>query len=276
MSNLYRRLTLASGPLSSAYRMVRMVAIYRQPLLAIRHRLHAIPAGTPLQAYDLRGGPCLHVDPGPHDVRVINEIWSERIYELDERYRPRPGWVVLDVGAHKGIWSARAAWLMRRGALYAFEPAPRNYALLERNVPHLDELEFRARNVAVGARSGRAVLRLRPNASGQNSLYASRFSADERPATIDVEVISLADAVRSADACVDLLKLDAEGAEYEIVLDSPDEALQRIRRIVLEYDPVDPRTEAHTVAALEERLAALGFSVRRTPERSLLWAMQAG
>ena len=72
-----------------------------------------------------------------------------------------------------------------------------------------------------------------------------------------------------------MLKLDCEGAEYDIVDASPDESWRRVQRVVMEYHPAPPgRYEA-----LRERFAALGFAVvqedRYAPGLGALWMERA-
>jgi FkbM family methyltransferase len=60
----------------------------------------------------------------------------------------------------------------------------------------------------------------------------------------------------TTDYC-DLLKMDCEGAEYDILLTAPDSVLRRIRAIVCEYHS----TSQHGPAQLLERLTESGFRV---------------
>ncbi len=47
----------------------------------------------------------------------------------------KEGMTVVDIGAHIGYFSLLAASLVReKGSVFAFEPEPRNYALLVRNI----------------------------------------------------------------------------------------------------------------------------------------------
>lgn len=58
---------------------------------------------------------------------------------------------------------------------------------------------------------------------------------------------------------VDLLKVDCEGAEFEVFLNAPDALLKRISRIACEYHPV----AGHAIYELRQRLEELGFTVER-------------
>lgn len=60
-----------------------------------------------------------------------------------------------------------------------------------------------------------------------------------------------------AGATVDLLKIDIEGAEYEVLKSASAETLQRVHRIVLEFHPNAPQDEAIGP------LTSNGFRMRR-------------
>ena len=76
---------------------------------------------------------------------------------------------------------------------------------------------------------------------------------------IKVNAVTLADVLTEhALDSVDLLKLDCEGAEYEILMSAPEETLAEVQRIVMEYHNVDAE---HTHIQLIRFLEAAGYTV---------------
>ncbi len=69
---------------------------------------------------------------------------------------------------------------------------------------------------------------------------------------IDVCAVSLAEVLGGRDGDVDLLKMDVEGAEYEIVLGTPVDALRCVRNVVFEYHPVSGRRPESLVGHFQE------------------------
>ena len=67
----------------------------------------------------------------------------------------------------------------------------------------------------------------------------------------------------------DLLKMDCEGAEYDILYNCPPEYLQRIDQIAMEVHRGEKATQ--NIAALEAFFRQQGFFTRRRPV-SMLWA----
>ena len=56
---------------------------------------------------------------------------------------------------------------------------------------------------------------------------------------IDVPLVAFKEVVETAGR-IDLLKIDVEGAAYDILLGSTDDVFEPVRRIILEYDAVSP------------------------------------
>jgi Methyltransferase FkbM domain len=94
-----------------------------------------------------------------------------------------------------------------------------------------------------------SVLR-RPIAGGGVSTLQGSGDGDE----VAVEVVSLEDVLAPLPD-VSLMKLDCEGCEYELVLETPAACWARVQRLVLEYHPVSGREPR----SLVERLGSLGL-----------------
>jgi FkbM family methyltransferase len=130
----------------------------------------------------------------------FNDAWTfdQAMVHLRERR------VVLDIGAHIGLWTRELAQEFR--AVVAFEPDPENFTALRRNTEHLANV--RALPLAVAPHTGR--YRLSHDGminSGEGYLV---------PATAgDDWVIGV-----RLDDCqfeqVDLIKADVEGCEWEV------------------------------------------------------------
>jgi FkbM family methyltransferase len=140
---------------------------------------------------------------------------------------------VIDIGANIGAFAVYAARQVPRGRVIAFEPASDNYEQLARNAAlnHLTNLTpLRA---AVAGRAGVITL-YRGEGSGVHSTTEGHLAACT--GTEEVEAMSLEDVFNRyrIDRC-QLLKLNCEGAEYEILYSAPDSVLAKIKRIAMEY-----------------------------------------
>jgi FkbM family methyltransferase len=183
------------------------------------------------------------------DRLIVNEVFRKISYPT-----PGPGDTVLDLGAHIGSFSLLAA---RAGArVLAFEPDPSNFALLTENARGYPAVE--AVPLAVSGRAGRRMMgrKIRCSTSGW-----SFFEANNEAQT--VECISLPDILKRWRLDhVDLLKLNVEGAEYEIIQDTPVAVLQKVRRMFLEFHDC----LGFRFSDLVLRLQSAGFQVRVRPQ----------
>lgn len=197
---------------------------------------------------------------GVGDFGVLNEMFLHGSYDGALRGL-RPGAVVIDIGANIGAFSVAAA---KAGAavVWAFEPVPANLALLKDNLARnqLQSVIKPAAN-AVARQPGTLTLYTRDTDAGGGTLYpeihrswhasdGGGMAPDIRP--IEVQCITLNDFFRRENIrhC-DLLKLDCEGAEFEI-LDSLDaETARAISAVVFEYHS-DGKLDA--IIALLQRL----------------------
>lgn len=133
----------------------------------------------------------------------------------------RPGMVVFDVGAHIGYYSLLAAHLVGpTGAVHAFEPSPPTFAVLARNTARHPTVK--AYNVAVYSAPSELTLTDYGwlNSSQNTVTGAGRFGAQPATArrTWTIPAIALDDHVETTGAVPDLVKIDAESAEYDVLV----------------------------------------------------------
>jgi len=126
----------------------------------------------------------------------------------------QPGMTVVDVGAHVGLYTLLAARrVLPHGRVFAFEPDPDNFALLELNT-RVNNLSWfvTARKIALGNEEGIRPLYRDVRNSGCRSFNADNVAILKD--SISAEVTTLGRAL-SDHGCskVDLIKVDVEGAE---------------------------------------------------------------
>ncbi len=129
----------------------------------------------------------------------------------------QPGWEVVDVGANAGFYSLLAVDLGATRVL-AFEPNPATAALLKRSVEGTP-IEFV--EAACGAEPGTAELHFSPDPSKQAfaTINADAQWSDDWSAwgSTSVKRVTLDDECAARGISPDFVKLDAEGAELEVV-----------------------------------------------------------
>ena len=196
------------------------------------------------------------------DVWIIKETCLDDQYDVARlRGIGRP--VVLDIGAGLGEFAVMVARRDRGARVLAFEPAPDSFSLLERNLA-LNQVEnVEAFPYAVTGTGGVVTIDV---SSGKPAQYRSIAVAGADSSIPTAPAVSLDDVFRDSrlDRC-DLLKMDCEGAEFDILFAASDETLRRIGTLCLE---VHEGVTAHSRGDLERFLGTRGFLVRVVPSRA--------
>jgi FkbM family methyltransferase len=226
----------------------------------------------PKQAYVFRNGAQLKVTRGIDHVPIL-EIF------LDEDYGTVPDdSIVLDLGAHMGVFSVYATTTARNVVVYAYEPFAEFYKVLKENVRLNGRDEaVHCFNAAVASEAGSRDLYLKSGTFFFPTLLDKTNSDHEAP--VAVRCTTLLEIMESNHLeRVDLLKMDCEGAEYEILYTTPPSYLERIAEIRMEYHNLD--SDERHVDGLKRFFTRSGFVVTQlrpvSGTNGTLWATREG
>ena len=124
------------------------------------------------------------------------------------------GEVVLDIGAHIGYFTLIAANLVgEEGKVFAFEPAPDNFALLKKNVEFNGYENVVPIEKAVSNKCGRTKLFLDERSTGNNTIYEPANAGK----SVEVDVITLDEFFKDYNGNINFIKMDVEGAEPAVI-----------------------------------------------------------
>lgn len=195
------------------------------------------------------------------DMYVILENIHDNHYEfaLDADKNT----LIIDVGAHIGGFSIVAGAKNGKAKIYAFEPFLENFKMLQKNIELNNLVNITPHRQAVASGIDTRKLYLdRINTSAHSLNKKNKKSVDVPCTTLDN--IFLENNIKYCD----LLKMDCEGAEYEIISSASAETLKKINKIIMEYhEPkffglADGELLNNLIAKLEES----GFEVWSRPE----------
>lgn len=160
----------------------------------------------------------------------------------------KPGMTVIDIGAHVGYYSLLFAKCVGpAGRVFSFEPLPENLALLRKNIElnHLNNVRCFESALFSGAKElCLAVPDESPN-SGDGSVIHDRGGKH-----ILVSATTLDSFCAGHDLQPDLLKMDVEGAEYDVLMGAT-ETIARCRpELLIELHHFDGSLAAHPVPDL--------------------------
>jgi FkbM family methyltransferase len=200
-------------------------------------------------AFRTRMGPVLETEVG--NSAPILEVFAKDGYAADIDWPEVRS--ILDLGAHVGSFVCWAAVMAPQAHFVAVEPDPDNARALTANVRRNGlEPRVRIREVAVGEDEGTRSLSGMP---GSNR-YASSIVVDRGGPRVDVKTTTLSRLLDDElSGPIDVLKMDVEGAEWEILEATGGEVWSRVRHLLLECH----LRPDQTMADLEGLLARRGF-----------------
>lgn len=203
---------------------------------------------------ELRNGIVFEVKDKNATVPIITEIWHDRVYGNIKELAGETSPLIIDIGGNIGAFSLFALYTLPASKVYVFEPEPQNFRCLEKNIA-LNAMGPRCTlvNKAVCGTRGERTLSL----TGVNSAKNSMFATNPVSSKIKVSCMTLEDIFSEFTIpWCSLLKIDCEGAEYEILMNTPQDIFKRIKRIILEWHDV----EGYTPQALVLFLQSMGYT----------------
>lgn len=211
----------------------------------------------------LKNGSKYIVRPGTGDLGVINEAAIMNPYFGSGAVSLTSDSIVLDVGANIGDFSVQAARRCQTGRVYAIEPIQENCEQIKRHVNLNNLLNVDLFQLALGGYNGD--INIHVNGSMSSTQWGSGESRQVPQLTLP-QFMQLANI-----KTIDLLKLDCEGAEWEL-LPAAESVISSIRQICMEYH--NGKLDADW---LDNWLTKHGFTVARTrsPWNGMLWAWRS-
>jgi len=162
---------------------------------------------------------------------LILNIFIKREY-TSRGFNIGPNDIVIDIGAHRGVFAGFAS-NRTRNAVVAIEPDPENSEQLERFIldNKIDNIELK--KMAVDLNSGETTLYKAQSSSRHTITGIDQVSGKQLAETVRVKAIALSDLFSTFET-IDFLKMDCEGAEIYILVNSEDETLRKVKCLVAE------------------------------------------
>ena len=201
------------------------------------------------------------------DESVFSEIFLDRDYLIADDFIRRAPRSIVDIGAHIGLFSMYARGLNDQVAIFVYEPEPGNFAALKEHFKVNDIQNVFPKNVAVAATDGQIVLHVHEDSHNHSILKISNPKSEID--TIDVPAVSMKtiferDLTRHAIDFCDLMKMDCEGAEFEILESMQTDLFKKIGAFYLEYhEYVDGKKKEDLVRIFQKN----GFKTKVIPSR---------
>lgn len=178
----------------------------------------------------------------PREMRVIDENFIRGQYDfLDVK-----GKDVVDIGANIGDTAIFFSKVRKAKRVIAFEPFPYTFKLAKENLDINKISNVLLKNEAVGSKTGFITI---------NPDFISTAGTDLRgfPKGKKIKVTSLSAIVSNYNLDGAVLKMDCEGYEYPILLNSDNRVLRQFKQMVIECH--------YGYLNIEKKLKSAGFDV---------------
>ena len=191
---------------------------------------------------------------------ILDGFWEMHITPLFESIA-KEGFIVVDIGANVGYYTLFAAQKVgRKGKVYAFEPEPRTFDILCKNIEinNFGSIVTACQKVLLN-RQGQADLAVYEEHPARSSVFIKTLGKKK---TISVQSTTL-DAFLGNDLKIDLIKMDAEGSEpfifegmKNVIKNSP--TLQ----IIMEFAPKHIEAAGKNPRFFLQSIKDIGFSMK--------------
>lgn len=168
---------------------------------------------------------------------------------------------VLDLGGNVGFFAIRAAQTFPGSHVISYEADPDNAKEFRRNLGRVQYAVSERITLVPAAVSGEAgTVTLASGLAGCSWVNRDERVPPDEAEIIDVPAVSIND-VLSEHETVDLLKIDVEGAEYDVIANADDELLERVGHVAMEihwWDDQGPEVQPALIDKLSQHFRLSG------------------
>lgn len=192
------------------------------------------------------------------DLGTLMDIFRKKSYFYKDVNIEKDDKLILDVGAHIGLFAIFCALVHKHVKVYSYEPFHENYLLLLRNLKLNKLLDtVHHRNYAISGKEGTIKLYL-SDSNLSHSTTIDKWNVERNRSRL-VRAVSLESVFHNEGLRrVDFMKMNCEGCEYD-VLDRINACyLENISKLAIQCHNLDSKRNYRTIKRLLKRL---GFKV---------------
>ena len=187
------------------------------------------------------------------DIMQLGTVWLIEDYEVSG-FNINNEDVIIDIGAHIGLFSLFASQYCKNGKIFSYEPIEKNYNILKENI-EVNKIEnIISFNSAVSKQTNKLKIFINSDDSAH-----SIFESEKNFIEVDSTTIKSIFDKNKIENC-NLLKFDCEGAEYQIIESIPKEYFFKIEKMIIEYHLANEKPEMYK--KLIENLKNNSFEIK--------------
>lgn len=206
-------------------------------------------------------------------IPEFKESFFEEVYykNLPKSLLKKDNPTIIDIGANVGFFSILSILKFKNPNIISFEPIKRNFDMLKKNISEINQKNLRIVNKAVSNTNGEIILKFDKNQdiTTSASIFDNKYGNDEEK-VVSTTLLDIFSEYKLNE--IDVLKLDCEGAEYEIIYNTPKSFFDKVKCITLETHLGEKTDENNT--ALEKYFISLGYKTK-IKSGNFIWAYKA-
>jgi FkbM family methyltransferase len=202
--------------------------------------------------FSLRNGLKINVNKSEGDLTTLFEVFVDEDYRfMDSSIKQLK---IIDIGANVGFFSLYIAKKFPNAVIYSFEPFPETFLKFTEHIKMNGLTNIMPYNFAVNDFDGSSRF-YSFEWSGCNTLIDGKFDEKLHKVTeVQCRSFDSIPSITGADE-FDFAKIDCEGSEYPIFLNSSDEMIRKVKRCVIEVHNSDKYSKEDLIKRFEK----LGF-----------------
>ncbi|MCS5489028.1 FkbM family methyltransferase [Algoriphagus limi] len=196
-----------------------------------------------------RIGKKLMIRDGNSDIRVFKQIFIDEVYNFfPDQFEPK---IIIDAGANVGYSPIWFKLMFPTSNVLAIEPEGKNFKILERNISGIPDIK--------ALKNGLWYEETSLSISNPSSdSWGFRLNTTNSKGGNKIESITIPDLITKYSINqIDLLKIDIEGAEYELFKYKAETWLPYVRMIMLE---VHDHIKEGCSSMIDGVVMSMGFS----------------
>mgnify|MGYP000852555253 CR=1 FL=1 len=165
------------------------------------------------------------------DLWVVKETYLDEDYRIDDDLIAENP-TIIDIGAYIGDYAIWAAKKYLNSKVYAIEPVKENYDLVLENIENSSLSNIKPYRLALHSSETEQYLKTKNISLSQSFIAQNEESMDEKSPSMSLKNFMKVENIKKCH----ILKMDCEGSEYDILLNSEITFLkEKFDNIILEY-----------------------------------------